>query len=88
MARDNEEIVNEINVPSKPSMGARVPASKDGRAEEDSLTAKHEVVTVRDAVAVPGVVKAAIKKQLGEVPGHEAGDATPLSNSGCGDCKK
>ena len=88
MARDNKEIVAEINVPSKPSMGASVPASKDNRGVHDSGSAKHVEQTVFDAKEDVGAAKKAIKQQLGETPENPAGNATPLANSGCCDEKK
>jgi hypothetical protein len=79
----SDELVK-VNQESSPALGSSVPASKDNRGVHDSGSAKHEVVTVRDAVPVEGVVKSAIKKQLGETPENPAGNATPLANSGCG----
>jgi hypothetical protein len=92
MSKKNKNLSPEIEAVNQknegPTFGTRLPASKDGRGETDTLTASHEIVAVHDAVAVPGAHKAATKIQLGEKPGHEQGDATPLENSGCSDCKK
>jgi len=87
MSKKNKNLSPEIEAVNQknegPTFGTRLPASKDGRSETDTLTASHEIVAVHDAVAVPGVAKAAIKKQLGETPENPAGNATPLANSGC-----
>lgn len=90
MARSNKEIVAEINVPSKPSMGASIPASKDNRGNAETQTAKHVEQTVFDAKEVPNAARKAIDAQCGH---PETGpDNFPLANSGCGnnagDCKK
>lgn len=48
-----------------PSAGATTPAGKN-RDEKDTLTAKHTVESVKDAVAVPGAGLKSMKKQAGE----------------------
>lgn len=72
--------------PDKSTLGAKVPASKD-RDEKDTLTAKHVVEKPRDAKVVPNAAKAALDAQLGRhtETGGDLGDATPHSNSGCGE---
>jgi len=49
-----------------PSAGSSIPAHKDGRGCDDTLTAKHETASVREAKDEPGKAKAAIDKQCGK----------------------
>lgn len=66
MSRNNKEIVSEINEESKPEMGTRVAAGKDGRGETDALTSENKKVAVTDAKDVPGAAKKAIDAQCGK----------------------
>ena len=83
MSRDNKEIVAEINKESTPDMGARVPAGKGGRGENDALTAKHVNEAVRTAKEDVGAAKKAIDVQCGKNM-----DNMTQENSGCNDCDK
>jgi hypothetical protein len=78
----SDEIIK-VNLRSSPALGSSVPASKDGRGNAETQTAKHEVVTVTTAKESGGV-KEAIAAQCGR---PETGpDNYPLENSGCSDC--
>ena len=81
MARNNKEINKEINEESHPEMGCKVPAGKD-RDENDTLTAKHEKATVRDAKADEGAALRAIHVQGGKgMDFMVQGDAEDLIHS-------
>ena len=84
MNSNMSEDLKRVNEESHPDSGARVPAGKDGRGCEDTLTAKHSVESVRRAVEDEGAAKKALDVQLGRhtPSGGRLGDATPQPQAG------
>ena len=53
-----------------PTAGSTIPAHKDGRGCDDTLTAKHETASVREAKAEVGAAKKAVQRQCGHPNKH------------------
>lgn len=86
MNKNMPEDLKKVNADSTPDMGTRVPASKDGRGDTDTLKAKHNSAPLGQPKVDAGAAKRALDKQLGRTPSDKLGDATCHENSGCCDC--
>lgn len=82
MSNMSESYKRNYNQEAHPSAGTTTPTHKDGRGCDDTLTAKHETASVREAKPETTSVRAAIARQCGHKDMPK--DNMPTGNSGMG----